>query len=141
MNDYIPTRSGIVTSIDLTPLIDVIFQILVFVLVSSRFVSEAELVQLPIGDSSLRGATRILRGSHLVTITEQDELVLNGEKFISKIAFKAAFQDVLQDSAILSLEIRGDREASLEAFVFVIEAANALGVTSLRYYKEASKRE
>ena len=140
MTELLPARKKIDAGIDMTPLIDVVFQLLIFLMVSSQFVKPDKQVELPAG----HGKTEVIddqpQKKHLITITSENELILNGEELTLE-DFEPTFGKILSTSEIKRLELRGDVEASLGTFITIVETAKSLGIESLSYHKKNREEE
>lgn len=141
MSAFVPERKRIDAGIDMTPLIDVVFQLLIFLMVSSQFVKQDREVELPAGAASSEEISpQAEEKSHMVTITAENELILNGvEKTVEE--FESAMAETLKHSEIKRLEIRGDTASNLGTFIKILETAKAVGVESLSYHKKAEEEE
>ena len=65
--------------IDMTPLIDVVFQLLIFLMVSSQFIKPDRRVELPVGP--MESATASPDDLHLsLVITSENVILLEGEE-------------------------------------------------------------
>lgn len=146
MSHFLPARKKINAGIDLTPLIDVVFQLLIFLLVSSQFITTPDEVKVDLPQSK-DSATPLDREekAHLLSITGTNKLYLNGEEIApSQLAQKVS--ELVSQSKVHSMEIRGDRESRLALFIEAIETAKNAGIVSLSYHKEpvagaAAKKE
>lgn len=119
-------------TIDLTSLIDVVFLLLLFFMVSTTFDQQAVLkVDLP--DASAVDA--------LIDVPERLELVidangimyLNGRQMVDseERTIKAAFQEAVGDDRDLPLILRADRETPHHFVVTVMDVAAQLGFSNL----------
>lgn len=141
MSTFLPARKKINAGIDMTPLIDVVFQLLIFLMVSSQFVKPARQVELPTGNSSQDTAQATAgRKSHMVTISAENDLILNGVE-LSVAEFESAMRDTLAHSGTDRLEIRGDTDSNLGTFITILETAQALGVETISYHKKVEREE
>ncbi len=128
--------SRVDATIDMTPLIDVVFQLLIFLMVSSQFTKPDKQVELPSGHSSTE-TVAVSSKKHLVTITPENELIFNGDELTVDM-FEDALQKTLADSQVKRLEVRGDTQSNLGTFIQVVETAKASGIESLSYHKKVS---
>lgn len=119
-------------TIDLTSLIDVVFLLLLFFMVSTTFDQQAVLkVDLP--DASAVDA--------LIDVPERLELVIdaNGIMYLNdrqmvdseERTIKAAFQEAVGDDRDLPLILRADRETPHHFVVTVMDVAAQLGFSNL----------
>ncbi|MDB4508460.1 biopolymer transporter ExbD, partial [Akkermansiaceae bacterium] len=107
--------------IDMTPLIDVVFQLLIFLMVSSQFIKPDQRVELPIGP--LNSASVDQEFETLTLIIQPDNSLLLEGKETTLEALANDLRDAISHSEITSMEIRGDRESNLGTFIQVMETA------------------
>jgi biopolymer transport protein ExbD len=116
--------------IDISPLIDVVFQLLLFYAVTTQFVADERLkLQLPEASTAEREAgTR--QEIPEVVVNAQGEILLNSQ-IVSKDVLEQRLKQVLTNSPGRALTIRGDRGADYGAVVQVLDAARAAGAKSI----------
>ena len=134
MNDGpIQRRGRIDAGFDLTPLIDVVFQLLIFLMISSQFKKPEAVVELPVG----RG-NAVLREERPDTVSigidQAGELTLDGRS-VAREVLRDALR-VRAHQGATRAEIRGDRESAYGLFVEVLEEARAAGIRSLGIVKK-----
>jgi biopolymer transport protein ExbD len=124
------------SSLDLTPLIDVVFQMLIFFLLSSSFLAPAMKLKLP--------RARTLDPTH------QEDLVLSadaegnlrlGADSVELEELEDVLRTRLETAEEKRLSFRGDRSLHYEVFVQVMEAARRAGVRDLDVRHEVPGRE
>lgn len=137
MKEILPTRKRINAGIDMTPLIDVVFQLLIFLMVSSQFIKPEKQVELP---SGAQEATEVEQQAekHLLTITSEDEIIFNGEE-TTLDDFSALLKKAMTEKNVKRLEIRGDKNSDLGTFIDIIEKAKVAGVEGLSYHKQVNE--
>ncbi len=130
----ITRKRRIDAGIDMTPLIDVVFQLLIFLMVSSQFIKPDRQVELPAGPLESAPADPDL--PHLsLTITATDLILLEGEE-TSQAELGNKLRDLIKHSDINALVIRSDRKASVGTLLPVIEIARESGIMTLAYDKK-----
>ncbi len=120
----IPVRTKS-TGLNLTPLIDIVFLLLVFFLLTTQFIEEDGIgVKLPSSNS----VTTRDRDEVAVAITRQGDLYVNGQRLpLAELTAKLA--DMLgSDTTVV---VRGDREVALQTLVSVMEKAKQAGAARL----------
>ncbi|WP_018970454.1 ExbD/TolR family protein [Rubritalea marina] len=122
-------------SIDMTPLIDVVFQLLIFLMVTSHFTKPDQQVELPTSASQAEQVDQQV-DKHTLLITAENAVSLNGTP-LSPDRLRYALHSQIQATGTTRLEIRGDRGAHLGTFIAAIEAAKAAGIDQLSYHKKA----
>lgn len=117
--------------INLTPLIDVVFLLLIFFMVSTTFKRDAELaVELP--EASVESSAQAPDTLELV-IDEQGRYFLDDKELINRelATVKQALADAAGDSRERPLVIRADAKTPHQAVVTAMDAAGQLGFKRL----------
>ena len=118
-------------SIDLTALIDVVFLLLIFFMVSTTFIRESQLeISLPeaTGDLQEREDEQIE-----VTIGADGEYAVNGRALVNNqlATLMRALEEVASGERDKQLIITADANAKHQAVVRAMDAAGQLGLTRL----------
>lgn len=127
------TRSEEV-SVNLTPLIDVVFLLLIFFMVSTTFTRETQLkVDLPQAASGDPAETRDIQQIEL-TISATGEVAINDKALIapSLNTIKAALQRESAGDISLPVVITADAQTSHQSVITAMDAAGQLGFSRLR---------
>jgi len=106
------------TEINLTPMLDVVFIMLIFFIVTASFIKEAGI------DISRPTASRVEakpKANILVAVSDKNEIWID-RKQVDKRGIKAAFERLLAENPEGSVVIQADKDAYTES---VIEIANA----------------
>jgi biopolymer transport protein ExbD len=111
--------------LDMAPLIDVVFQLLIFFMLTSNFVLQPGIsVSLPKAISS-----EVIRSENLVvTLTGQDLLFLNGEP-VTITDLTPRIREAAQDNK--SVLLKADTHASLGRVVEIWDLCRDLGVSKI----------
>lgn len=121
-------------SIDLSPLIDIVFLLLIFFIVTTVFVKETGVeVSAPKAASSEKLASE----SILIAITAEGK-VWHGGREIGQDGVKAVVSAILQVNAESPVVIRADAATPTQATVSVIDAAKLAGARSVSLASEKS---
>lgn len=114
--------------ISLTPLIDIVFLLLVFFMLTAHFVKDKALdITLPEAES----AKAIDDNEALEIILDKTGHVLINEKYISLSELDSVLDSLLKDRSNKRLILRGDEVAQLGVTVKVMDAARKAGAESL----------
>ena len=112
------------TEINLTPMLDVVFIMLIFFIVTASFVKEAGIdVRRPLGAE----AEAKPKANILLAISAKNEIWIDG-KNIDERAVKANFERLLAENPEGSLVIQVDKDAYTESVVLVADAARQAGI-------------
>lgn len=120
-------------SVNLTPLIDVVFLLLIFFMVSTTFTKETHLqIDLPeaSGDVLSETADQIE-----ILINREGGYAINGESLINKqlVTLKSAIEKVSQGNTDLPMIITADANTPHQAVVTAMDAASQLGFVKLSF--------
>jgi biopolymer transport protein ExbD len=120
----IPVRSK-TNGLNLTPLIDIVFLLLIFFLLTTHFIEEDGIgVRLP----SAASVTTRDRNEVAVAITREGELFVEGRR-LELAALEDQLRTIVKDDT--TVIIRGDRDVSLQLAVSVMETAKKAGAQRL----------
>lgn len=113
--------------LNLTPLIDIVFLLLVFFMLTAHFVEEKAMgIQLP--EASAGGPVE--KGPVKVRLDAQGRTRVAGKE-VDPAGLEKALRQALAAREEKRVEVRGDREARLAGMVEVMDAARAAGAESL----------
>ena len=118
-----------VSSVELVPMIDVIFQLVVFFMVSSTFIITPG-ISLELPDSTT--AEPVVITNLIVTIVSEDELYLNDE--LSSVSTLGEMLGSVPENTsedIQNVVIEGDRRASYSLMVDVLDILRESGFTGI----------
>lgn len=129
-------------SIDLTPLIDVVFLLLIFFMVSTTFVREREMtVELP--EASVETAAVETPGRLEIEISTQGEYAINQQRLVNRDAdtLSRALKDASQGNTGMPLVITADAATPHQAVVTAMDVSGKLGFTHLRITTRQPEKE
>lgn len=114
--------------VDLTSLIDVVFLLLIFFMVSTSFVKESQLtIRLPEADREPVATTEAERLE--IAITETGTFFVNGRELVnnSPVTLRRALQEVAGERTDLPVTIVADADARHQSVVTAMDVAGRLG--------------
>lgn len=115
------------TSVNLTPLIDVVFLLLIFFMVSTTFTKERELtVDLPEAEAE---AAAEMPKSIEVEVNQSGEYAINGKLLVNREpeTIRRALIDVAEGNTNVPFIISADKNTPYQAVVTVMDVAGQLG--------------
>lgn len=119
--------------VNLTPLIDVVFLLLIFFMVSTTFIRESEIeLTLPEASAEVReDPIDVIE----IAIDANGRYFVNGNALISNqlSAIRQALVDVRPSDAEPVVIISADAEASHQAVITVMDAARQVGLTRITF--------
>lgn len=118
-------------TVDITPLIDVVFLLLIFFMVSTTFTEKTELtIDLPEakGQQQMQAADAVE-----VIIDAEGKYSVNGQRLINDDfdTLKSAVGQIVQQNTKRAFLITADANASHQSVVKVMDAAGQLGLINL----------
>lgn len=112
---------------DLTPLVDVVFQLVIFFMVSSVFVSYTRQMNIDLPESVGKSVAEQV-DSMTIELTRAEQVLLNGEELTL-----TALMDKLQSShSVPAVVIRADKALPYGLVMDVMEICESAGVTDIR---------
>jgi biopolymer transport protein ExbD len=122
-------RSGVVANLSLTPLIDVVFLLLIFFLVTSRFEEEERRLNIVL-PSATSAAPMIHRPREIVVdVDAQGNIYLRGQPTDYEELRRLLASAVVNHPIHQSVIIRADANASFQPVVNVMDLCNQTGIT------------
>ncbi len=119
---------------NLTPLIDVVFLLLVFFMLTSHFVREEAMnIELPVADSG----EAVGEDDQLEVVLDAQGRYLLNDHFVEPDALEATLRRALEGRANRVVRIRGDRGAALGNAVGVLDAARKAGAEAVDIVTES----
>jgi len=142
------TRRGGVGNVELTPLVDMVFNLIIFLLISTTFKTpeRAFVIDLPTaGQEQVTVTDRspvvfVKKTGDYFYLTTDDAGVSNPEPVTMDVlkerlrALKAGREDA-------QIAIRGEKDASLQSIIGVIDAAYEVGLTKVELPYEMNREE
>jgi biopolymer transport protein ExbD len=113
--------------INLTPMLDVVFIMLIFFIVTATFIKEAG-IQVERPDTVTADSQD--DASILIAISENDEIWIDRQERDPR-AIRAVIERLHAENPKGSIVIQADEESTHEMLVIVMEAAKAAGVTNV----------
>jgi len=138
------TRRKVQANVDLTPLIDVVFQLIIFFMLSSTFVVQSSIpIEIPVTDSQppqleKKDLTIQLavgeggpEGDGRVVVTQEDEVEIHSWDELTTVL--TLFQERTAQLSAMGQEeplvlIQADQKVSMQRLVHVLGIANSVGI-------------
>jgi biopolymer transport protein ExbD len=119
--------------IDLTPMLDVVFILLIFFIVTSVFITEAGIDVLKPEASTAEPKSKDLI---LIAVSSEGQVWIDGEEIDPRF-IRARFELRLADTPNASVVIQGDRAAQNEHIMAILRAARDAEIASVSISTEA----
>lgn len=124
------------SSIDMTPMIDMVFQLLIFFLLTSIFASQTALdLILPSAEQAKASDPK----KKIDVLIRKEGTILIDLQEVSLERLQAALQEKSADDPKIPVVLSADREAPFQRFVDVLDAVRALGLSNLAIVTRSEK--
>jgi biopolymer transport protein ExbD len=140
-------KSNIDDEMDLTPMVDVVFQLLIFFMVTASFALH-KTIQTPTPDPEQKGAAQSLQTldelegvSILVRIDAQNAITIDDDPLPDGASVEDALVDKMRQEQKSEIIISADSAAWHRTVVNVIDAANAVGMQKIRLATRSGPEE
>ena len=122
-------RSTVAGTLSLTPLIDVVFLLLIFFLVTSEFEEQERRldIELPVATSAVPMTSK--PREIVVDINSSGEVFLGGKKTSLAVLQDLLTKAVADNPTNQTVVIRADQQSSFQPVVSVMDACNRTGVS------------
>ena len=118
-------------TIELTPLIDVVFLLLIFFLITTSFARDRESA-IPIDLAEASEGTSASQGkSFTLSVTGQGGVVVDGGEAVSGQDLQQRLQQIHQESPEARVLLRGDKEAAHGRILEILNLVKKTGFTSV----------
>ncbi|MFT4998369.1 MAG: biopolymer transport protein ExbD [Chitinophagales bacterium] len=118
--------------IDLTPMLDVVFIMLIFFIVTATFIKEAGVdVNRPVAETR----DEVKNQNILVAVTATDEIWIN-KVLVKPTSVKAIIERMHADNPKGAVVIQADQQSTAEKFAIVYDAARDAGVSNIHLAAE-----
>jgi biopolymer transport protein ExbD len=113
--------------IDLTPMLDVVFILLIFFIVTSVFVTEAGIdVSKPLASTAEARSKDLI----LIAISDDGQIWIDGEQLDPRF-IRSRFERRLAETPNASVVIQGDRAAQNENVMTILRAARDANISAV----------
>lgn len=119
--------------INLTSLIDVVLLLLVFFMVSTSFVREAE-ISLRLPEANAEPPATAVAEVLEITITETGSYLVNGRPLVNneRRTLRAAIERLVGDKRAMPVFVRADAHATHQSVVTAMDVAGRLGFVDIQ---------
>ncbi|MDH5256754.1 MAG: biopolymer transporter ExbD [Gammaproteobacteria bacterium] len=121
-----------VPEVNITPLIDIVFLLLIFFMISTTFKQEFEVgIELPRAESESKLVEKVIE----ISIDKTGNYFLNGQKLVNSKAgsIKLALQKTAKGNFKLPVVISADGQTPHQSVIRAMDAAKQLGFSRLTF--------
>jgi len=122
-----PQRAESQLSIEMTPMIDMVFLLLIFFLVATSFHQEEREMQIALPVAQSAGPISVALRELVINVDGQGRIIVSGRE-ISPEDLQGIVVDALAANPEQKVTLRGDRSVAYEAIVRVLDICKASGI-------------
>ncbi len=124
------THQDDMPSINLTPMIDIVFQLIIFFMVGSRFTEMEKKVDLSVPEVSTTANLPQTPEKLVVSVFRDGKITLN-EQPVTRDQLIARLSEVKRDNPAASVTVRGDGSGPLQDVANVLTACKQAGINDM----------
>jgi biopolymer transport protein ExbD len=117
-------------SINLTPMIDIVFNLIIFFVVGTRFVGAESKLPVQVPEVSEAGKLAPALEKHVVNVYRDGQISLN-DKFLTTVQLRQELEAARTRSAGMSVIVRGDGEGNFQNVAAVLNACRQAGIADM----------
>jgi biopolymer transport protein ExbD len=127
-------------TLNMTPMIDVMFNLIIFFMVGTRFAEMERKIELRVPEVAQHKSSEAEPGRHLINVYQDGQVSLDGRTVTLKELTNAlaAARSHIKESGVL---IRGDAASSLQKVAEVLVACKQAGISDLGISVRIAARE
>jgi len=114
-------------TIELTPVIDVVFLLLIFFLVATTFHRTERELKIALPEAQTGGPISLALREIVINVRADGSVVVDGRD-VDDDALRTLVADAVARNPDQKVTVRGDRAAAYDAIVRVLDACNASGI-------------
>jgi len=114
-------------AIELTPVIDMVFLLLIFFLVATTFHQTEREMRIALPDASAGGPISVSLKEIIVNVADDGTIIVAGRE-VSTDDLRTIISEAVAQNADQKVTIRGDRSASYESIVRALDVCKGAGV-------------
>jgi biopolymer transport protein ExbD len=122
------SESESTTSIELTPIIDMVFLLLIFFLVASSFQETEREMQIALPTAMASGPISTSMRELIINVDADGNVVVNGSTMVAE-DLAPIIENALEINPEQKVSVRGDRRVAYESVVRVLDICKSAGIT------------
>lgn len=114
-------------TIELTPIIDIVFLLLIFFLVATTFQQSEREMQIALPEAESGGPISVTLRELIVNVQADGAIIVSGRN-VSEADLRAIVSEAVEANPDQKVTIRADRNATYDQVVGVLDACKASGI-------------
>ncbi len=124
------THQDELPAINLTPMIDIVFNLIIFFVVGTRFVGAESKLPVQVPEVAEAGKLAPALDKHVVNVYRDGQVSLD-DKFMTAAQLRQELETSRARHGDISVIVRGDGESSLQRVATVLNACRQAGVSEM----------
>ncbi len=120
-------KEGPTVAIELTPLIDMVFLLLIFFLVATTFHQEEREMQIALPVATSAGPISALLQELVVNVDEEGHIILGGRR-VEPQSLRSMIAEAVELNPQQKVTVRGDRNTAYANIVTVLDICKGAGI-------------
>ena len=117
-------------SINLTPMLDIVFNLIIFFVVGTRFIGAESKLPVQVPEVADAGKLSPAEEKHVVNVYRDGQVSLN-DKFLTTVQLRQELEAARTRCPSLSVIVRGDGEGTFQNVAAVLNACRQAGVADM----------
>ena len=114
-------------SIEMTPMIDMVFLLLIFFLVATTFQQEEREMQIALPEAAAAGPISTALREIIINVADDGRMIVSGAE-MEAAALQTMIEEAVADNPDQKVSIRGDRAALYESIVRPLDICKSAGI-------------
>ncbi|MFQ5410757.1 MAG: ExbD/TolR family protein [Phycisphaerae bacterium] len=114
-------------SIEMTPLIDMVFLLLIFFLVATTFHQAEREIQIALPEAHAAGPISVTLREIIVNVAADGGIIVSGQT-VEPETFRSMIAEAVEANPDQKITVRGDRDAAYAAIVRVLDICKGSGI-------------
>lgn len=114
-------------SIEMTPMIDMVFLLLIFFLVATTFQQEEREMQIALPAAAAAGPISTALREIIINVADDGRMIVSGAE-MDAAALQSMIEEAVEDNPDQKVTIRGDRAALYESIVRPLDICKTAGI-------------
>lgn len=122
-----PTRDADAIGVDLTPVIDMVFMLLIFFLVATTFQQQEREAKIALPQASASSPISSAMREIVINVTREGAMIVNA-KALDEASLLSMLRAAVAQNHGQKVNVRGDRDASYGAVARALDACKQAGI-------------
>ncbi len=119
--------AGLNVSIEMTPLIDMVFLLLIFFLVATTFHQAEREIQIALPEANAAGPISVMLREIIVNVAADGGIIVSGQT-VEPETLQSMIVEAVEANPDQKVTVRGDRDANYAAIVRVLDICKGSGI-------------